>query len=140
MAKAVNGWLGMSLVQAARAHRLRVAAGLTKLGLHIGQDLLLMQVWGADGVPQSELVKRLGVERPTITKMLARMQRAGLVRRHRDAHDARVWLIAATPKGEALRAPVEALWADVEGALVRGMSRAGKDAVGAALLRMRDNL
>jgi DNA-binding MarR family transcriptional regulator len=42
------------------------------------------------------------VRAPTITRLVAGMERQGLVRRHRDAHDQRVVWIRATPKGERL--------------------------------------
>lgn len=132
--------MGMLLVETARAHKLRIGSGLARLGLHLGQELLLSQLWECDAMPQSELVARLGVERPTVTKMLSRMSRAGLVRRKRDPNDGRVWLIMATPKAEALRTRVEGLWLDIEEALLRGIDSSERNSAARVLKRMRDNL
>src|SRR5215216_6678074 len=48
----------------AKAHRALVGDALAELGLHLGQDLLLEQLWRQDGLSQSSLVARLGLQRP----------------------------------------------------------------------------
>src|SRR5215218_3429341 len=77
----------------AKAHRALVGDALAELGLHLGQDLLLEQLWRQDGLSQSSLVARLGVEPPTVTKMLQRLERAGLLRRERDPDNHRLWRV-----------------------------------------------
>ncbi|XXV34779.1 MarR family transcriptional regulator [Sorangium sp. So ce1504] len=59
-------------------------------GLQPGQDVLLRQLCQSDGLSQSALIERLGVEPPTVTKALGRLEKAGLVVRRRDPNDARV--------------------------------------------------
>lgn len=105
----------------AKAHRALVGDALAELGLHIGQNLLLEQLWRHDGPTQSELIARLGVEPPTVTKMLQRMERAGLLRRERDP-EAKVWRVLLSDRGRALEQPVREIEAAVERRLLAGLS------------------
>jgi DNA-binding MarR family transcriptional regulator len=52
----------------------------------------------------SELAGREKIQRPTATRVLARLEEAGLVARAADPADRRSSLVAATPAGEALLA------------------------------------
>jgi DNA-binding MarR family transcriptional regulator len=52
----------------------------------------------------SELAVREKIQRPTATRVLARLEEAGLVARAADPADRRSSLVAATPAGEALLA------------------------------------
>jgi DNA-binding MarR family transcriptional regulator len=98
---------GQLLVFAARYHRAQLARALEELGLSAGQEALLREVGGADGLALSELAVRLRVERPTLTNMAARMERAGLVRRDPDPGDGRVKLLRLAPRGRRLRREIE---------------------------------
>ncbi|WP_084965148.1 MarR family winged helix-turn-helix transcriptional regulator [Thermoactinospora rubra] len=102
--------LTYALIKIAKMHRYRVAAELTGLGLHVGQEMLLNQLWREDGLPQSELIARLGVEPPTVTKALQRLERAGFVRRTPDPHRPRMIRVHLTEEGRRLREPVEDIW------------------------------
>ena len=106
--------LGFTLAQLCRIHRSRVAEALSACGLHPGQEMLLMQLWVEEGVPQARLVELLAVEPPTVTKMLQRLERDGVIERRPDPHDARVSLVFLTPKGRDLRPQVEAAWQRVD--------------------------
>ena len=124
----------------AKAHRALVGDALAKLGLHLGQDLLLEQLWRQDGLTQSALVTRLGVEPPTVTKALQRLERAGLVRRARDPENARLWRVFLTDKGRVLQAPVRELRREVERRLLDGLSAEERDRLLALLARATANL
>ena len=50
----------------------------------------------------SELALRERIQRPTVTRMLARLEEAGLVVRTPDPHDGRSSLVAPTPAALAL--------------------------------------
>ncbi|MEV4896604.1 MarR family transcriptional regulator [Nonomuraea sp. NPDC055795] len=102
--------LTYALIKITKVHRYRVAAELTELGLHVGQEMLLNQLWREDGLSQSELIARLGVEPPTVTKTIQRLERAGFVRRTPDPKRPRLSHVHLTEAGKALRAPVEEIW------------------------------
>lgn len=67
-----------------------VAARFAPLGIHPGQDRLLSELWLEDGLSQSQLTERLGVEAPTVTGTVQRLERAGFIRREADAANRRV--------------------------------------------------
>lgn len=99
-----------ALIKITKMHRYRVAAELSELGLHVGQEMLLNQLWREDGLSQSELIARLGVEPPTVTKALQRLERSGFVHRTPDPKRPRLSHVHLTEKGKALQGPVEAIW------------------------------
>jgi DNA-binding MarR family transcriptional regulator len=102
------------VVQLAKAWRGVVRQQLAAVGLHIGQEQLLLQLWREDGLSQAQLAERMRVEPPTVTKMLQRLERAKLVRRSRDRAGSRAFVVQLTDAGQALREPVEAVWAAAE--------------------------
>jgi DNA-binding MarR family transcriptional regulator len=50
----------------------------------------------------SELAEREGIQRPTATRLLGRLEQPGYVARTPDPHDGRSALVAVTPAGQAL--------------------------------------
>jgi DNA-binding MarR family transcriptional regulator len=53
-------------------------------------------------ITPSELAARERIQRPTVTRVLARLESEGLVARTPDPHDGRSSLVAATPSARAL--------------------------------------
>jgi DNA-binding MarR family transcriptional regulator len=113
--------LSYALIKLMKAHRGRMATALAPLGLHVGQELLLNQLWRQDGLTQGELIARLGVEPPTVTKTLQRLERAGFVYRAPDPDRPRVGRVHLTDAGKALREPVEEIWRELDEDLQRGL-------------------
>ncbi|MET8005406.1 MarR family winged helix-turn-helix transcriptional regulator [Nonomuraea glycinis] len=109
-----GGRLSYAIFALARAHRGAAAGMLRDLGLHPGQELLLMQLFDKDGQTQSELLDSVGLDHSTVSKSLRRMQEAGLVTRQSNEHDRRALDVWLTERGRALREPIEAMWATLE--------------------------
>jgi DNA-binding MarR family transcriptional regulator len=116
-----GGLLGTTLHTFARTHRARLAALLAPHGVHAGQDLLLLTVWNEPGLRQAALAARLGVEPPTVTRMVQRLERSGLIERRRDPHDARVLCVHPTPRSRLLESTVRRAWNDVDARLVAAL-------------------
>ncbi len=68
------------------------------------QWIVLVRLWEQDGRTQTELGESTFRDRPTMSRILGGMERRGLVRRKRDADNARVWRVHLTARGRDLRA------------------------------------
>ena len=94
------------------AHDLRVAVARTarRLRQESGTDLspsltAALAVVERDGpLTPSELAARERIQRPTVTRILARLDEAGVVTRAADPGDGRSSLVSATDAGRALLA------------------------------------
>jgi DNA-binding MarR family transcriptional regulator len=93
------GHLRLTIVRTAR--RLRQEAGT---GLSPSLTAALSTVDRHGPLTPSELAARERIQRPTATRVLARLVENGLVGRTPDPHDGRSSLVAATPAGRALLA------------------------------------
>lgn len=78
-------------------------------GAHPGQVFCLRVIVGRDGITQRDLAEELHVARPTITKMLQGMERAGFVERRADEHDQRLTRVYVTESGRELEAKLRAV-------------------------------
>lgn len=105
--------LDKALMSAARAHRKRAAEVLAPLGLHPGQELLLSILAKRGGTTQAQLARILGVEPPTIAKMVGRLEAGGFAERAADERDARAKRVALTAQGAAVAAQIEEVWASL---------------------------
>jgi DNA-binding MarR family transcriptional regulator len=72
-------------------------------GLTFAQAAVMSRLWWQDGLTQSELQEQVGVDASTLTGLLQRLTRHGLVRRRRDPADGRALRVYLTPRGRALR-------------------------------------
>ena len=106
------------LVQLVKSTRSELARQLAKVDLYIGQEQVLIQLWRHDGLSQAELVELVQTMPSTMTKMLQRMERAGLVRRERAGSRGRASRVFLTDKGRALQPATERLWGAVDEWLV----------------------
>ena len=111
---AASGPVGYALALAARAHRQLLQDELAQLGLHLGQELVVVDLAEHPGSTQAALVGRLGVEQPTVAKTITRMERAGLVTRRADMHDRRQIRIQLTAKGIDLVPRVVHAWVNTD--------------------------
>lgn len=127
-------------VQAAKAHRNHAREKLSERGLHIGQEILLFQLWEDDGLSQSELADRLNVEPPAVNKMVKRMESDGLIERRSDPDDSRVSRVFLTEEGRSLQEPVEEIWQRIEAQTFDGISTEERLLFRRILVDVRDNL
>jgi DNA-binding MarR family transcriptional regulator len=63
---------------------------------------------------QTRIAEILGLDRTTILKLAASLERKGLVVRDRDEQDRRAYAVALTPEGERIRARAFTLLAESE--------------------------
>ncbi|CAB3641902.1 MarR family transcriptional regulator [Achromobacter sp. K91] len=89
-----------------------------------------------DGVRQGALAEALGVEGPSLVRVLDHLVAAGLMERREDPHDRRAKTLHLTDAGQALRAKVEDVLVDLRRHLFRDVSEADLQ----ACLRVFDSL
>jgi DNA-binding MarR family transcriptional regulator len=79
---------------------------LDPMGLTFPQYLVMLELFGGTPRTVGDLGNNLGMDTGTITPLLKRLERAGLINRRRDIADERRVLIDLTENGAALRDPV----------------------------------
>jgi DNA-binding MarR family transcriptional regulator len=87
---ALDNQLCFHLYAAARLVTQAYRPHLDALGVTYAQYLVLLVLWERDGQTVSELGERLYLDSGTLTPLLKRLERGGLVRRKRRAADERV--------------------------------------------------
>ena len=136
----IRGSTGFALAKVCKAHRGNVAGVLAEIGLHVGQEMVLVELWQQDGLRGGELAARLRVEPPTVTKMVRRLENCGLLQRNRDPEDARSFRVHLTDKGRALRGPVALCWQRAEEKTLDGLNEDERQALHGLLTKMCVNL
>ena len=76
---------------------------LTELNLTYTQYLVLLVLWEQDGIPVSEICRRLHLDNGTVSPLLKELEKEGLVEKSRSPEDERVVLITLTDTGRALQ-------------------------------------
>src|SRR6266568_3977609 len=85
--------LSYMIFQVAKTHRGIAGELLRPMGLHPGQEILLMQLWDKDGQTQSELIARIGIDASTVTKMVQRLEAQGHITRAQSKVDRRAFIV-----------------------------------------------
>ena len=75
---------------------------LTALGITYPQYLVLMVLWEKDEQPVNDIARRLLLETNTVTPLLQRMEKLGIVSRKKGEQDKRQQIVSLTPKGKQL--------------------------------------
>lgn len=73
-----------------------------RLDITYPQYLVLMVLWEKDQQPVNDIAKRLLLETNTVTPLLQRMEKAGLVRRVKGEIDTRQRIVCLTSAGKAM--------------------------------------
>lgn len=128
------------LVQAAKAQRARSGAHLTRIGLHPGQELVLKVLDDADGRTMSQLALALGVQPPTVTKMVTRLSNQGYVRRQVSDTDGRLARVYLTDAGRELVASVDKAWKRLEREAMSGLDDKDRKKLRKLLRQLEKNL
>ena len=129
-----------SLARTCRLLRRRAHALLEDVGLHCGQQFVLGLLWQREGYTHSELAQALRVRPATITNMLQRMEKAGLVTRRHDTDDQRVSRVYLTGTGRSIQRAVEGAWLDLEDQAFAGFTTEERTHLDGLLHRVQENL
>lgn len=85
-----------------RLHYYRTHVLLEEVGIYPGQPPMLFILNKKEGQSQSELAEKLQIKPSTITVMLKRMEKEGIVERKKDELDQRIIRVYITEKGRRL--------------------------------------
>jgi DNA-binding MarR family transcriptional regulator len=102
-------------------HRARSAALLAPLGLHPGQEALLLELDRTGPMIQAQLSDALGCEPPSVTLMTRKLEASGHIRRGPAPADRRASVVELTDTGRALADRVKQLWCALAEETVTGL-------------------
>ena len=75
---------------------------LNELGITYPQYLVMMVLWEKDCQPVNDIARRLLLETNTVTPLLQRMEKLGIVVRKKGEQDKRQQIVSLTEKGKAM--------------------------------------
>ncbi|MFF1633468.1 MarR family winged helix-turn-helix transcriptional regulator [Leifsonia sp. NPDC058248] len=113
---------------------------LKRLGLHPGQELLLMHLWDSGAQRQSVLASIFATDSAAMTRTVQRLENAGLVERRSDPTDGRATLVAATAASQLIRQRLENVWTELESLTVRDMTEEDQERLMTGLIALEQNL
>lgn len=94
-----------------------------KMGITYPQYLVLMVLWEHDNRIVSDITEQVQLETNTVTPLLQRMEREGLIVRTASAVDSRQKIVSLTKKGRQLEEQAK----EIPGCMVTEMAQEGLD-------------
>jgi DNA-binding MarR family transcriptional regulator len=128
------------LGQAAHAYRVRAGAGLARIGLHSGQESLLKALAADDGLTMSDLAATLGVQPPTVTKMIGRLAAQDYVERRASKGDGRQAEVYLTERGRRAIETIDKVWKRIEKTALDGIDDKDRKRLRKLLRQVERNL
>lgn len=101
--------LGFLVHRADLALTRSLLARFGRRGVTVEQWMVLSRLTDGDGITQRELARRNGQDPTTLTRILQKMERSGLVERGEDGEDGRALRVIVTQKGRRLQAELAPL-------------------------------
>lgn len=132
--------LGFLLHDVARLMRKRFEQNARDLGLTRSQGQVLLYLADNEGIHQGALAEKLDIEPITLTRILDRLEEAGLIERLFYRPDRRVRLLRLTPAAHPLIDDIFAIGARTRGEALEGVADEDRDRLLDILSRMKVNL
>lgn len=131
---------GFILHDVARLLRTTYDRRVRDLGLTRSQWWVLTHLFRKDGITQSELAEMLELEKPSLGRLLDRLEAKGWVRREVDARDRRAKRVFLTGAVETPMRVMREIAAGVREDALSGLSIADRDRFVDTLLTIKSNL
>jgi DNA-binding MarR family transcriptional regulator len=128
------------LSQAAHAYRVRAGSRLARIELHSGQETLLKTLQENDGQSMSDLAAALGVQPPTVTKMISRLAAQDYVERRASKGDGRQALVFLTARGRRTILGIDKVWKRIEKDAISGIDDKDRKKLRKLLRQIERNL
>ena len=132
--------IGLELARTAKVVSRAFDDALVEVGGSLPTWLVLVSLAGRHHGAQRELAEAVGVEGPTLTHHLNRMEAAGLITRRRDPANRRVHQVELTEAGEATFQHLVSAVAAFDQRLRRGLTKKDLDGLSGILGRLRANV
>lgn len=126
--------------QVLRLHLWLTHSQLEGLKVHPGQPGLLGALAHSDGLSQRELAQHMNLSAPTVTVMLRRIEKVGLVERRPDPGDQRVTRVYLTEEGRRMTQEVAKVLSAMHASCFKGFTPDEEATMEALLTKVRDNL
>ncbi len=123
-----------------QAHRQLMGRKVSEHGAHPGQAICMREVVHHPGINQRDLAERLHLARPTVTVMLQKLEKAGLIERRPDENDQRFTRIYPTELGNAQHLEMHEVLGEVVDASVAPMCEKDQLELKRLLMLMADNM
>jgi MarR family transcriptional regulator for hemolysin len=131
--------IGLQLARTAKVVRRAFDDALARVGGSLPTWLVLVSLTARRHGAQRELADAVGVEGPTLSHHLNRMEAAGLITRTRDPANRRVHQVELTEAGEATLQRLLGAVTAFDQQLRRGLTKKELDAISGILSRLRAN-
>ncbi len=131
---------GFILHDVARLLRITFDRRVKEMGLTRSQWWVLTHLFRNDGITQSALAEVLEVERPTLGRLLDRLEAKGWVRREPDPQDRRAKRVFLTDEVEPAMRRMRDVAAEVRSDALSGLSDAEQEEFVDILLTVKANL
>jgi len=131
---------GIILHDVARLLRLSYDRRMKALGLTRSQWWVLTHLYRNDGVTQSELAQTLEIDKPSLGRLLDRMESSGWVTREEDAKDRRAKRVLLTQEVGPAMKTMRAAAAETRKEALIGISEIEQEQFVDTLLKLKANL
>jgi len=131
---------GFLLNDVARLLRTVYDRRIRELGLTRSQWWVLTHVFRGAGMTQTELAEVLEIEKPTLGRLLDRLEAKGWIRRTHDARDRRIWRVHLTGEAEPALRTMRKLAAELRRDALAGLPAAERERFVDSLLAIKSNL
>lgn len=132
--------MAVRMSTATRNYRARIGGMLSEIGLHAGQEGVLKSLDRRDGQSMTELAAMLGVQPPTVTKMVGRLTAKGYVERRGSQSDGRLAHVHLTDEGRRAIKQIDRMLKRVERQALDGIGGKNQKRLGRMLRRIARNL
>ena len=127
--------------EVSRAWRYQMNRALRPLGLNLSMRQVLVQLQrNPGGLMQAELARNLGIEGPTLVRLLDKLEEKGWIARIVSTDDRRRKYSVLTPKAAEQVRLLESLSEDLRSSMMAGLITQQLDQCSQAMTRIRDNL
>ena len=127
--------------EVSRAWRYEMNLALKPLGLNLSMRLVLVQLQrNPEGLMQVDLARSLGIEGPTLVRLLDKLEQKGWIARISDEEDRRRKYTVLTPEAAGQVRIIEQLSDELREKMMAGLSIEQLDQCAQIMTRIRNNL